>query len=292
MTKNPTHSFTRKGIPFLLALLILLVIYGAIVAYVYSIQRNLLYFPSHTYVAPREALADPALREFPVTAADGIALKGWYAPATTKPLTLVYFHGNGDDLESAAPIAAFYIRAGYGVLIAEYRGYSGLPGSPTEAGLYADARAYVNGLIASGVRERDIVLFGRSLGTGVAAQMATEFHPGGLILLSPYRSIPEVAKSHFWFLPVDLLMKDRFETAAKIKSITAPLLIANGGQDQVIPPSQGRDLFAMANEPKQFYFSTPAGHNDIFGYGFGAASVEWLDRLSLAAARQGPTVGR
>jgi fermentation-respiration switch protein FrsA (DUF1100 family) len=276
------HRFARKRLPFLLALLILLVLYGAAVAYIDSIQRNLLYFPSHSYVTPREALADPALTEFPVRTADGIALKGWYAPATTKPLTLVYFHGNADDLESAAPVAAIYIRAGYGVLIAEYRGYSGLPGSPTEAGLYADARAYVSALIASGVQENSIVLFGRSLGTGVAAQMAAEFHAGGLILLSPYRSIPEVAKSHFWFLPVDLLMKDRFDTAGKIKSITVPLLIANGGQDQVIPPSQGRDLFAMASEPKQFYFAVPAGHNDMFGYGFTAASVEWLDGLSLA----------
>jgi len=278
------RSFAQKRLPLIGALLILLALYGAFVAYIDSIQRSLLYFPSHIYLTAREALADPALREFPVRTADGIALKGWYAPATTKPLTLVYFHGNGDDLASAAPIAAIYIRAGYGVLIAEYRGYSGLPGAPTETGLYADARAYVNGLIASDVNPRDVVLFGRSLGTGVAAQMATEFHAGGMILLSPYRSIPEVAKSHFWFLPVDLLMKDRFDTAAKIKSIAVPLLIANGGQDGVIPPAQGRDLFAMANEPKQFYFSASAGHNDMFDYGFGAASVEWLDRLSLAAA--------
>jgi uncharacterized protein len=286
------RRFTQRRISPLVALLILLMLYGGFVAYIDSIQRQLLYFPSQTYVTPREAMANRALNEFPIQTADDIALKGWYAPATTKPLTLVYFHGNGDDLESAAPVAAIYIRAGYGVLIAEYRGYSGLPGSPTEAGLYADARAYVSALIASGVLENSIVLFGRSLGTGVAAQMATEFHAGGLILLSPYRSIPAVAKSHFWFLPVDLLMKDRFDTAGKIKSITVPTLIANGGQDQVIPPSQGRDLFAMANEPKQFYFSAPAGHNDMFGYGFAAAGVEWLDRLSLAAARSGPTVGQ
>ena len=278
------RRFARKRLTLIGAPLILLVLYGVFVAYIYSIQRQLLYFPSHTYVTPREALANPALREFQVSTDDGIALKGWYAPATTKPLTLVYFHGNGDDLESSAPVASIYIRAGYGVLIAEYRGYSGLPGSPTEAGLYADARAYLGKLIASGVNPRSIILFGRSLGTGVAAQMATEFPAGGLILLSPYRSIPEVAKSHFWFLPVDLLMKDRFETAKKIKSISIPLLIANGGQDQVIPPSQGRDLFALANEPKEFYFAAPAGHNDMFDHGFGAAGLKWLDRLSLAGA--------
>jgi len=273
-------SLARKSMPLLGALLILLLLYAGIVAWIYSIQRSLLYFPSHTYLSPREALADPALKELPLTTADGLALKGWYAPATTKPLTLVYFHGNGDDLESSAPVARIYVRAGYGVLIAEYRGYSGLPGAPTEAGLYHDARAYLKALVAAGVDPRGIVLFGRSLGTGVAAQMATEFPVGGLILLSPYRSIPEVAKATFWFLPVDLLMKDRFETVRKIGAIRVPLLIANGEQDQVIPAVQGRDLFALAKEPKAFFSAPNAGHNEMFDSGFAAASLNWLDRLS------------
>ena len=275
----------RRTIPFLGALLILLLLYAGIVAYVYSIQRHLLYFPSHTYVTPQTAMADPALREFPITTADGLALKGWYAPATAKHLTLVYFHGNGDDLETSAPVARAYIHAGCGFLIAEYRGYSGLPGRPTETGLYDDARAYLKALIAAGVDPHSIVLFGRSLGTGVAAQMATQFPIGGLILLSPYRSIPEVAADHFRFLPAGLLMNDRFETAGKIGSIRVPLLIANGGQDQVIPPSQGRELFALANEPKEFFFAPSAGHNDMFSSGFTAASLKWLDRLSAPIPR-------
>jgi len=269
-----------RPIPFLGALLILLLLYAGNVVWIYSIQRSLLYFPSHAYLTPREAMANPALNELPVVTSDGIALKGWYAPPTTKSPTLVYLHGNGDDLESSAPVARIYIQAGYGILLAEYRGYSGLPGAPTEAGLYDDARAYLKALIASGVDPHGIVLFGRSLGTGVAAQMATEFPVGGLILLSPYRSIPEVAKTHFWFLPVDLLMKDRFETARKIGSIRVPLLVANGGQDQVIPPGQGRDLFGLANEPKEFFFAPTAGHNDMFDSGFAAASLRWLDGLS------------
>jgi fermentation-respiration switch protein FrsA (DUF1100 family) len=275
----------HRTIPFLGALLILLLLYAGIVAYIYSIQRSLLYFPSHTYLTPREAMANPALEEFAVTTTDGIALKGWYAPATTKPLTLVYFHGNGDDLETSAPLARAYIRAGYGILIAEYRGYSGLPGVPTEAGLYDDARAYMTALIAAGVDPHRIVPFGRSLGTGVAAQVAMEFPVSGLILLLPYRSIAEVAADHFPFLPAGLLMKDRFETARKIQAIRVPLLIANGGQDRVIPPSQGRDLFALANEPKEFFFAPTAGHNDMFDFGFGPASLKWLDKLSASMSR-------
>jgi len=274
-------SALRKGLPYLLlAVLILGALYLAVLAYFYSAQRSLLYFPSHTYSTPREALADPSLRELPVETTDGVALKGWYAPRTKRPLTLVYFHGNGDDLQSSAPIAALYLKAGYGFLIAEYRGYSGLPGAPTEAGLYEDARAYLRGLIASGVDPKQIVLFGRSLGTGVAVQMATEFQTGGLMLLSPYRSIPEVAESEFPFLPAELLIKDRFQTFKKIASITTPMLVANGGQDDVIPPSQGRSVFALANEPKTFFFAAAAGHNNMFEFGFGAASLDWLDRLA------------
>lgn len=275
----------RRALPFIGALLILLLLYAGLVAHVYSIQRSLLYFPSHTYLTPHAAMADPALGELPVRAADGTALIGWYARATAKPLTLVYFHGNGDDLATSAPIASSYIRAGYGILLAEYRGYSGLPGTPTEAGLYDDARAYMKALIGAGVNPNSIVLFGRSLGSGVAAQMATEFPVGGLILLSPYRSMPDVAADHFPFLPARLLMKDRFETARKIGAIKVPLLVANGGQDQVIPPSQGRDLLALANEPKEFFFAPAAGHNDMFESGFSAASLKWLDRLSAAMPR-------
>jgi fermentation-respiration switch protein FrsA (DUF1100 family) len=274
------ESRLRKGLSYLLAILILIALYLGVIGYFYSIQRSLLYFPSRTYSTPHEALANPSLREFAVRTTDGVALKGWYAPSTEKPLTLVYFHGNGDDLVTSAPIAALYLKAGYGFLIAEYRGYSGLPGTPTEAGLYNDARAYLRGLIASGVDPKQIVLFGRSLGTGVAVQMATEFQANGLILLSPYRSIPEVAESHFPFLPAERLMKDRFETFKKIASLTLPLLVANGGQDQVIPPSQGRSVFALANEPKTFFFAAAAGHNDMFEGGFGTASLEWLDRLA------------
>jgi fermentation-respiration switch protein FrsA (DUF1100 family) len=282
MFSNDAPSFARRISPFLGALLIAFLIYAAFGAYMYEIQRSMVFFPTHSYLTPVEAHADPALKEFPVKTADGLELNGWYAPATTKPLTLVFFHGNADDLKSTAPIAAIYIRAGYGILIAEYRGFSAMPGTPSETGLYADARAFMNALVASGVDKRNIVILGHSLGSGVATQMAAEFHVGGLILLAPFLSTVDVAKLQFWFLPVDLLMKDRFENFRKIGSISEPLLIANGGQDAVIPPSQGRALFVSAHEPKEFYFSPNGGHNDMFEHGFGTASLEWLDRLSSA----------
>src|ERR1700722_276454 len=268
------HSFFTSTLPSLAA------IYLVALAGIYCFQRSLMYFPpSHVYVTPQEAHADPALRELTVRTEDGLDLKGWYAPATSKPLTLVFFHGNGDELSTVAEIAAPYISSGYGFLLAEYRGYSGMPGKPTESGLYADARAYLKYLTAAGIREENIVPFGFSLGTGVATQMATEFHVGGLILLAPYLSVAKVAQVRFFIFPAQYLTKDRFENFKKVPDLHIPILIANGADDRVIPPLQGKQLFALANEPKQSYFSLAGGHIDMFDNGFGDISLKWLDRL-------------
>jgi fermentation-respiration switch protein FrsA (DUF1100 family) len=241
-------------------------------------QRSFLYFPSHTYVSPSAAHANRAFKEMSVKTDGGLNLVAWYAPATSKPFTFVFFHGNGDNLATASDVAEPYIDAGYGFLVAEYRGYSGLPGKPTEAGLYADARAEIKGLMAQGVRSESILLFGHSLGTGVATQMAQEFHVGGLILLAPYLSIPDVAQYHYPFYPVKYVVLDRFENAGKIGNIHVPLLIVNGDKDQVIPPGQGKLLFAKANQPREFHSLAGDGHNDLFD-DFSPIGLEWAGRL-------------
>jgi len=259
-------------------LFVIIGIYLMILAAFFAFQRSLLYFPSRDSVPLSEARANRSFREFPVRAEDGIDLKAWYAPATTKPFTFVFFHGNADSLSSASSVSDPYVAAGYGFLVTEYRGYSGLPGKPTEAGLYADGRAYINGLIAQGVRSEDMILFGHSLGTGVAVEMAEEFHVGGLILLAPYLSISKMAQVEYPFLPAQLLTRDRFENAAKIESIHAPLLIANGANDQLIPPAQGRQLYELANEPREFKSLPNHGHNDLFD-DFASIALEWVSRV-------------
>jgi hypothetical protein len=133
-------------------------------------QRSLLYFPSADSTSLREAHANPAFTQLTVRTEDGLDLKAWYAPATSKPFTFVFFHGNADSLADSSSVADPYIAAGYGFLETEYRGYSGLPGKPTEAGLYADGRASIHALNAQGVRTESIILFGHSLGTGVAVE--------------------------------------------------------------------------------------------------------------------------
>src|SRR5271157_5364603 len=211
-------------------------------------QRSFLYFPSHDHVYLSDAHANRAFKEFTVRTEDGLDLKAWYAPATSRPFTFVFFHGNGDSLYTASPIADPYIAAGYGFLLLEYRGYSGLPGKPTEAGLYADGRAYIRWLMAQGIKGDKIILFGHSLGTGVAVQMAGEFQVGGVILLAPYLSIAKMAQVEFPYFPAEYLALDRYESDKKIGKIHVPLLIVNGAKDQLIPPSQGKQLYALANE--------------------------------------------
>jgi len=266
---------------------IAITVYVLVVAGVFVIQRNLLYFPSHTYVTLAEAHADKAMREFPVRTADGIDLKGWYAPPTNKPLTFVFFHGNGDSLYGDSDVPTPYIAAGYGFLIAEYRGYSGLAGKPTEAGLYAGARAYLYGLRSQGVRIENIVLFGHSLGTGVATQMAEEFPVKGLILLAPYLSVPKMAQMDYPFLPAKYMVLDRFENEKKIGKIHVPVLIVNGTLDEVIPPSQGKQLYDMANEPRTYDSLRDHGHNDLF-QDFAPLGLDWAGRLHAAPLQRSP----
>jgi fermentation-respiration switch protein FrsA (DUF1100 family) len=255
-----------------------IVLYLAAMLVFYRTQRSLLYYPSHTYTALAEAHANSAFTEISVTTHDGIDLKAWYAPATTKSFTIVFFHGNADSLLTAAPIADPYIAAGYGFLLAEYRGYSGQPGMPTETGLYYDARACLQALAIRGIESKRIILFAHSLGTGVALQMASEFHVGGVMLLAPYLSIPKLAQSVFPFFPSSYLALDRFDNEKKIKDIHVPLLIVNGSADQVVPSQHGERLYLLANEPKEFHSLPNRGHNDSFDE-FTPLSLDWLEQI-------------
>jgi hypothetical protein len=251
------------------------VLYLLCLAVFFATQRKLLYYPSHFYTALADAHVNPAFREISVRTQDGTELKAWYAPASTKQFTIVFFHGNADSLRSAAQIADPYIAAGYGFLLTEYRGYSGLPGSPTEIGLYDDARAWLQYLIVRGIESRRIILYGHSLGTGVAVQMASEFRVGGLMLLAPYLSIPKMAQVDFPFFPSTLLALDRFDNEKKVPNIHVPLLVVNGSSDQVIPASQGKKLYSLANEPKEFRSLPDRGHNDAFDE-FAPLSLKWM----------------
>ena len=252
--------------------------YGLIVAGMYGFQRRFQYFPSH-FAQDAETVTGGLMRTARYRTSDSLDLTGWYFPPAPGRPTLVWFHGNGGQHGDRAPLTTAYMNEGYGVLIAGYRGYGTHPGSPSEQGLYADARAALEWLSAQGTTTDSIVIYGESLGTGVAVQMATEFPPRGLVLQAPFTSAVDVARAAYPWLPVGRLMHDRFDSLSKITRVRTPLLLIHGEQDAVIDVKLARRLFAAANEPKTAHFVPQATHNDLDAYGISEPVLAFLDSL-------------
>lgn len=271
----------------LLTLLIAgVVLYGAAVTALWALQRDLMYFPDDApRVAPSYYPMLDGVKEVMLTTADNVELAAWYASAPPDRPTVVMFHGNGGSLRGERYRLKRFKDVELGVLLLAYRGYSGNQGTPTEDGLYADARAALDWLHANGVDDRSIVLYGISLGTGVATKMAAERAFGAVVLEAPYTSTVDVAEFRFPVVPVDWLMEDRFESLARIRAIAEPLLVMHGDNDHVIPQRFGRQLFDAANQPKEGFWPTGVGHNDIFDSGGFDAAVDFIRRtMNVPAA--------
>ncbi len=252
--------------------------YVAVTGLLFFTQRRLMYFPNAE--APDPALSGVAeMTPVRVTTADGLDLLAWYRPAVggDKP-TLVYFHGNAGSLGVRADKVRPFLDAGYGVLLLAWRGYSGNPGDPTEEGLYHDGRGALGFLDEAGVPPSRTVLYGESLGGGVAVQMATERAVAAVVLEAPFSSAVDIAAHHYWYVPARYLVLDRFESKSKIARIGAPLLIVHGERDRVVPVRFGRELLAAAIEPKEAAFFPNADHNDLYDHGAAQAVIEFLER--------------
>ena len=276
------------------AFLAALVLYLAGVTALWAFQRDLMYFPDGLpRVPPSHYEMLDGVQEISFTTADGVELVAWYAAAPPTGATIVMFHGNGGSLRGERYRLKQFKDARMGVLLLAYRGYSGNAGSPSEQGLYADARAALDWLQASGVESESIVLYGISLGSGVATKMAAERDVGAVVLESPYTSTVDVAAWRFPVVPVSWLMEDRFESLARIGSITEPLLVMHGDGDVVIPQRFGRQLFEAANEPKQGFWPQGLGHNDIFDNGGFVTVLEFIERTMNVRVEtpKGPSAG-
>ena len=257
---------------------VLLLCYALLVGGCAVFQRSLLYHPGGALPDPAEAGAT-GMQVVKLTTADGLALAAWYAAARPGQGTIVYFHGNAGSIVGRLDKTRAFVEAGYGLLLVEYRGYGGNPGNPTEDGLYADARAAYGFLIGTeGIDPRRIAVLGESLGSGVAVWLAHGQPVGAVILEAPYTSIADVAKRTYFFLPVDLLLRDRFDTIARIAAIDAPLLLVHGERDRVIPADLGREVFAVAREPKEGHFLPGAAHNDMPRFGLIELELDFLAR--------------
>lgn len=253
--------------------------YLLILVLLFVFQRNLLYFPSKERPRPEAFGLAGVVAPVELTTEDGLTLLAWHRPPARHGLpTVVYFHGNGGHIGHRAGKVAIFIEAGFGVLLAEYRGYGGNPGRPSEAGLYRDGRAARDFLRRRGVPDGRMVVYGESLGAGVAVQMATETRAAALVLEAPFTSIAAVAQSHYPFVPAYWLVLDRFDSLAKIGRAGAPLLLLHGERDRIVPPRFGRALFAAASEPKEARFFPAAGHNDLYEHGAGNAVLDFLRR--------------
>jgi uncharacterized protein len=253
------------------------VCYLAILAVLYVFQRYLLYVPDRSR-PELGALAQLGVREVQLTTADGLSLLAWYLPPREGRPVIDYFHGNAGSIAGRADRLRRFGAHGYGVLMPEYRGYSGNPGKPTETGLFADGAASLQFLHQQGVAASRVVLYGESLGTGIAVHLAAAQPVGAVILDSPYTSVPAAAQYHYPFAPARLMVWDQFDSLAAIPRVQAPILILAGGQDTIIPPELSRELFDAAPQPKQMFLIPEASHVNLDGRGGPEATFAFLEQ--------------
>lgn len=251
------------------ALLLVAYLVVGFTGFLYIKQRDLMYYPMGN---KRPNIANAGdMKVITVTTADGLDLEAWYRPPDNADMpTVLFFHGNGGNIEFRPAKMRNFTEEGYGVLLAEYRGYGGNPGAPTETGLYNDAEAYLEWLVEKrGAANENIILYGESLGSGVAVEMAVAHEVKAVILDVPMSSAIDIARFHYPFLPImGFMMRDKYDSISKIAKVDAPLLIGVGGRDEIIPPKFGRKLFDAAKEPKTFKLYPQANHADIHAHGF------------------------
>ena len=231
---------------------------------IWAFQRTLIYFPFDDVPSPSAVgLAEVELVTFPT--ADGLVLSGWFVSSrsTAASGTVIVFNGNAGNRAYRAPLAAALRDYGYQVLLFDYRGYGGNAGAPTEPGLLADARAARAYLLGrADVDASRLVYFGESLGSAVAIALAAEHHPAALVLRSPFTSLADVGRVHYPFLPVGLLLWDRFASLEAIRDVGCPVLVIAGDRDRIIPVSQSRRLYDEVRTPKDLVIIAGADHND------------------------------
>ncbi|MGY8985685.1 MAG: alpha/beta hydrolase [Sphingomonadales bacterium] len=244
----------------------------------FFLQRSMVFVPNIN-VPNIEIAQMPALEILHIPTEDDLLLLSWYKPADKDYPTILYFQGNAGNLETQSHLTLPIYNSPFGLLMVEYRGYGGNEGEPTETGFYKDGRAGLKYLNNLGIKNKEIILYGRSLGTGTATQMATEIEARGLILQAPFTAIYAVGEEQYPLFPIKLLARDKFDSLSKIKSVTEPLLIFWGDKDKTVPPHMPAELFEAANNPKQKLIILGGGHSDIFDKGGNEAVMSFLEEL-------------
>ena len=258
-------------------------VYLAICGLMYFNQRRLTYFPDSRRVSPAE-LGLSGVAETTLQTPDGETLVAWYAKAKPGEPTLLYFHGNAGSLVTRVERVRKYVERGRGILILSYRGYGGSTGSPSEISNVADAKLSYDYLIKNGLLPEDIILYGESLGTGVAIQTAAARPAAGLILDAPYTSLADVAAERYAWVPVRWLMSDPYRSDLYLSKLKLPIIVVHGDRDDTVPVEMGRKVYELAGGPKELAIIKGGGHSDHYLFGSFDIINAWIDRLRVASA--------
>ena len=242
-----------------LLLLAFVITYFFILILTYVFQRSLLYHPMENNYSGDQIKV--SIEKVVIKTSDGIELNSWYHNKNiTNYKTILFLHGNAGSLENRIHKINHFKDMNINFLIIAWRGFSGNAGKPTEKGLYEDAESAVNWLKSKGVNEKDIIIYGESLGTGVAVEIAQNKKFAGIILESPFTSMIAAGKDKYPFLPVRILLKDKYESEKKIKNVKIPILVMHGEADNIVPFHMGKKIYELANKPKYYYFSEYDDH--------------------------------
>ena len=264
---------------------VVLVLVGVVMAVLWAVQRQLIFFPDGATVPPAGQVIDGA-RDVTLRTTDGLELGAWFVPASARPsgepVAVLLAPGNGGNRSGRAELAEELSRRGLAVLLMDYRGYGGNPGSPSEEGLAADAVAAAEALQDLGFPPERTIYFGESLGTGVVSALQAERPPAGIVLRSPFTELAAVGAHHYPFLPVRLLLRDRFPVVDHLVSSEVPVTVIYGDRDSVVPSSLSAQVADAAPVRAERVVIKGADHNDPVMFG---------PRVAEAVARLAAQVG-
>ena len=254
----PRKKLIKMNFPIII-LLIFILIYLFILISTYLFQRNLLYHPTENNYSGDQLLV--SVEKIKIKTKDNIELLSWYHNKNINDYkTILFLHGNAGTLENRIHKINHFKDMNINFLLVAWRGFSGNKGKPTEKNLYEDARSAVQWLESKGIKKNNIIIYGESLGTGVAIEIAQNKNFAGIILESPFTSMIEAGKDKYPYLPVKFLLKDKYESEKKIKNIKSPILIMHGKVDNIVPFHMGKKMYELANNPKYSYFSEYDDH--------------------------------
>ncbi|MCX5813972.1 MAG: alpha/beta hydrolase [Proteobacteria bacterium] len=242
--------------------MILLIAYSIIMGATYFTQDSMIYFPEKEILqTPQNINLD--YREINFSTKDGVNISGWHIPANPEKGTLLFCHGNAGNISNVMEHIKIFHEAGFSVLVFDYRGYGKSGGKPSEAGTYLDVEAAWDYLLQQGNPPEKIIVYGHSLGSAIATEVAIRKNPVALIIEAGFTSMPDLGAKLYPWLPVKLLSKYQYSTVTKIGMIKFPKLIIHSPDDEIVPFQHGRMLYEKASQPKDF-LEIRGGHNDGF----------------------------